>query len=207
MVIVSLGFLFMWATILVNFLRRLVYRIAHRRDKLPVLRDEQPILVLEYDNSDAMVVRGMLLGIFLLMCLFGFLSADSLARKDLYSSFLFLNREHTYVLYYWAWKFAFMACLLWLGLWTVNLFNKKTFFFNDFVVVENALRGKKTMLLDNNVRLTKSTNKVLYWLYNDLSKEHYQIVYKKFMLLDPQQEKLLDEVLSKIPEKKKTFYL
>jgi len=201
--------LFWWVKISANFLRHIRYRMMHmtEQDNLVFGQNEQPTLILEYDNTPMIIFLKIFPIILCLMCLFAWFTADKAVHRDMHYMFFSLNPEHTYILYYWAWKFQIITALLIFGWMVFKSFNKRVYFFNNAVVLENALIGKNALVLDDNVRITKHPSGNGYWLYNELSMKYIQIVNKKLMKLDAQQEKLLKDFLSKIPEKKKTFYI
>jgi hypothetical protein len=61
-------------------------------------------------------------------------------------------------------------------------------------------------VLDDNTRFFKISNKIAYFLYNELSLKHFQIFNKQQMEKTGfTAEKQLDEFLSKIPEKRNIF--
>lgn len=201
------AFLYIWVRILADFFKYLKYRLTVKREQISfdTQNNEPPVLVLEYDRP--LWIYIFIIIIFLVL-FYAFFS-DFLARAQSRTLFFSLNKEQTYILYYWTLKFIFGSFLLYWGILVIdNFFNKKVYFFKDIVIVENTLIGRKSMVLDHNVRFTKSIYGKLYWLYNELSMKHFQIINDKLMKkIDSRQEKLLDEFLSKIPEKKKTFYI
>jgi hypothetical protein len=196
-------FLYVWLIIFRDFFRYLRHRGEEEQINSDVLQNESPILVLEFHRP-----RKTWLSIIVLLegCLLCFFAADMFARDDMHRLFFFMNKEQTYILYYWTWKFISMSFFVWVVLLTVNTACiKKVSFFKNIVIFENLLTGRKSLILDNNVRFTKNWGDI-YWLYNKLSMKHFKIFDRNYMNeLNPQQEKLFYEFLSKIPEKKKIF--
>lgn len=199
--------LYVWVSILADFFKYLRYRLTDTGEQIKsnAEQNEPPILVLQFNRPLKIWLAIMT---FFPLLLFGFLKADYVARDDMNRLFFSLNKEQTYILYCWAWKFVCGGIFLWFGTGIINTFsNKKVSFFKNIVVIENALTGRRSLVLNNHVRCTKGANGIGYWLYNELSMKHLLIDRTMMKKLDSRQEKLLDEILSKIPEKKKTFYI
>jgi hypothetical protein len=191
-----------------DIFRYLRYRINNKgvQNKVGDGVNEEPVLVLEYN-----IGRGLLkfktinmLAFFLLM--FGLYIADNAAREDSRMAFFSLNKEQTYILYYWTWKFISLFGLVMVSLLSIKLFNKRVIFFRDRVISENSLLGKSELSLGNGVMLTKHKRYKIYWIY-DQNGRSIRVFDFRFMNLKSHQEKLLDEILCKIPEKKKNLFI
>lgn len=192
--------------ILPDILKKVEYLFKHR-DKgkeLDINKNETPILILEYNGQDLFALKCAVITAFVTVLAI-FFAASIIARDDKHP-FIFLNKEQSYILYYWAWKFATLFLLIWFGNSSITLFNKYFLFFKDGIIVQNSLTGTKSFAINNNVYLVKSPNQDAYWLYDNLKEAKLQIFNRSFMILDSQQEKLLAEFIANIPEKKKTFY-
>jgi len=208
MVILIPFILFMWVNVLTNLFIRLKYRLAghHEQIKYNNEQNETPILVIKFNKQP---LKMWLLGILLItLSLACFFCAGIIAHDQQNRLFFSLNEEETYILYYWTWKFNSIS--LFMLLMTAScriLFTKKISISNNSVIIQNALLGKKSFTLDDNVRCSKALNG-LVWLYNELSMKYIIISNKRIRKnLDARQEKLLDEFINKIPEKKKSFYI
>ena len=142
------------------------YRITHKgkQDELLIGDDEQPVLVLEFNNiSQIMLLRLSSVFIFA-VCVFGFIAADYAARQDMNRAFFFLSKEQTYNLYFWMYKYTSLGLLLWIWLQGTDFFNKRVVFYRNAVVLENSIWGKRILKLGNNVKLSKQSK--VWWLYD-----------------------------------------
>lgn len=178
-----------------------------KQDKFKIEEGEQPLLVLEY-NTRLNCFVAVLSMILLVGVLFNFHFASSWAREDATygGSFFSLSKEYTYILYCFAWNFDSVFLLMILSLVFINLFNKRVLFFKKGIITENGLTGSKNIPLSGHVWLVRSPSLRKYWLYDEINEVKKMIFNRLYMRLDAHKAQLLNEFLSKIPEKKKTFY-
>ena len=195
-----------------TFLRYLIYKSTpeklQSRPAVGVL--EEPVLVLEYDENAQALPFAM--GIFLIplsLCMFIF--ADYMAYKFTYvdnGSIFFLTSEQTYVFYYVAWKFMSLVLLFCFCAALILSFNRKVIFYKNAVVVENSITGRRELPLDDDVRCNDSgSGGRSIWIYNQRKGINLQIYNQNCMDINLDQEKLLTEIISRIPEKTKIFMI
>jgi hypothetical protein len=200
--------LYAMVLILPDFLKYLSYRIKNKgiQNKVGVGENEEPVLVLEYNNKRGLskVKAAAMFGLFL--CMFGLCIADNAAREDSRMAFFSLDKDQTYILYYWTWKFISLFLMVIFFLASIKGFNKRVLFFKDRVISENGLVGTRELALDNSIMLTKNKKYKVCWIY-DRNGRSIRVFDKRFMNLESHQEKLLDEILCKIPEKKKNLFI
>ncbi|MGD0280147.1 MAG: hypothetical protein ABSC11_12675 [Smithella sp.] len=200
--------LYMWMNVLVNLFISLKYQRTGDQEQLRYNIEpyEPPILEINFDKPPLKIWLASI--IMITLCAACFFLADLAARDDLYKLFFSLNKEQTYILYYWAWKFNSLSLLIiCINVGLRIFFNKKISFFKNIVILENSLLGKKSLVLDDNVRCSRASTGVI-WLYNELSMRHIVIMNRRIKEdLAPWQQKLLDDFLSKIPDQKKEFFL
>ncbi|MGA9112038.1 MAG: hypothetical protein ACLPSL_02865 [Smithella sp.] len=208
MVIITPLVLYMWVKMLIELFIFLKYqRTGHQEQiRYNIEPNEPPILVINLNKPPLKIRLSSI--IMITACVGVFFLADLAARDDLYTLFFSLNKEQTYILYYWAWKFNTLSFLIIVIIVSLRIiFNKKISFFKNIVIIENSLLGEKSLVLDDNARCSRASTGVI-WLYNELSMRHIVIMNRRIREnLAPWQQKLLDEFLSKIPEKKKEFFL
>ena len=65
--------------------------------------------------------------------------------------------------------------------------------------------GRRELPLDESVK--RNEYRGSKWIYDERKGINLQVYNKKFMELNHKQEKLLTEIMSRIPEKKKSFML
>ena len=208
LLLIPVIFLIMIKGIFPQILKNVKYKIKHHSKKttFDIGKAEAPLLVLKYNGQNVPALKCIAITVFV-MPLIVFCFASSVAREDMHRTFLFLNSKQTYVLYYWAWNFVGLFTLLWGGSIFITAFNKSLLFFKAGVILSNSLTGSKEFVLDKDIWLVKSPKMNIYWLYDDLKGTKVQIFNRKLMRLEPQHEKLLAEFISRIPEKRKTFYI
>ena len=196
--------LYAWVRVLTNLFRYLKYRLAGHQEQIKynIKQTKQPILVLNYKIPLKFI---LLIMTCILVTGFYFFQTDADVRKDLNKLFFSFSEEQTYILYYWAWKINLGSLHLFSVFVALIMFNRKVSFYKNIVILENTLFGKKSFVLDDNLKFSKESNGIR--LYNELSATNIVILNKKLMeKMDSQQEKLLYEFLSNIPEKHKYFY-
>jgi hypothetical protein len=202
--IITPGLIIMWTFIFVDVFRYARYRMNHKGEQAESIIgvNEEPLLVLEFNNKAQKRLLGMIHTVFLALLLFVFFNADDAARSDTYSLFFFLNKDETYTLYFWTWKFAALAIILFQGLVAIHFFSKRVLFYKKAVVLENSVRGKRVLALNNNVRrYSRPVNELLY----DSTKGINIPIFKKFIKPNFDQEKILADILSNIPQKRKSI--
>ena len=195
-------FLYLWMGILIDFFKYMRYRVTRKPERIQnsIAGNEKPILVLEYNNEARIKKAKIGLTVFVLGFVICFFTAAHDARSDMHRVFLSFNEGQTYILYYWTWKFICSFGLLFFVLQSIKFFGKRVIFFKNYVVIENSITGKRGLPLDNNIRRNKGP--VVDWLYDPQRGINLPVFDKRFMILTPDQEKLLDEILNGIPLKK-----
>lgn len=191
-----------------ELLKNIKYRSNNkdRQEEFSPEANEKPVLVLEYDKRQKNLL-GFLLIFFLMGFLYCFLWAASFARDAMHIRFLFLNNKQSYVLYYVAWKFNSLLVMIWLGQLCFKIFNsKKVLLFKNGLIMENSLGSPMKFALNENVWLIKNSGRDIYSLYDDVQEKKIRFFDRLIMKLDANQEVLLNNFLSGIPEKKKEFY-
>jgi hypothetical protein len=198
------------ASNLAPFLRYLIYKLTSEKQiTIPVIGvAEQPVLVLEYDKNAQALPFG--LGLFLItLSLFLFFFADHIAYWFTYvrhGSIFFLTNEQTYVFYYVALKFMSLVALFCFCAALILTFNRKVIFYKNAVVVENSITGGRELPLDDNVRCNDAGSGGRgIWIYDERKGINLKVYSQNYMDITLEQEKLLTEIISKIPEKTKIF--
>ncbi len=183
------------------------YKVVNRnKAKTSAVNAEgPPILILEYNNKDEKDKQMMISFIIIMLCLFGLFAADWIARKDMNWTSFSLSKEQTHILYYWTWTFTSILGLLFVSIVLISLrVNKRVVFYKNMIVLENSVFGKKVLVLDSGTvwksgagALAKAAR-----IYDSKAGFFSTIfVRNSFMKLSPDQDKLLDEILTKIPKK------
>jgi hypothetical protein len=202
--------LLMSVNMLANFLRYLMYRLTPEKQKSkPAIGvDEQPVLILEYNNTLQPVIVWIATIVCIAVSLYIFFFADHVVRQEIerHRTFFSLNSEQSYILYYLAWKFqglfvAFIMCVQF-----IRSFTRKVIFYKNAVVVDNSIMGKRELSLDENVRRYEYWG-IYKYIYDERKGINLQVYNKKFMEMTHKQEKLLTEIMSRIPKKTKRFML
>ncbi len=181
------------------------YRIKHigEENGFSIGQGESPLLVLEYNKSQLLKGQCLLIA-FLALFLGSFFSAASGARGDMYRHFFFLTAGQSYILYYWAWKIDSSVAVISLVYLLFKSFYGKVLFFKNGIIRKNYFWSRR-FGLNNNVWLVKNANHNAYCLYDSAKEMKISIFSRKLMILDDQKERLLNDFLSKVPEKKKKF--
>jgi hypothetical protein len=84
----------------------------------------------------------------------------------------------------------------------IRSFTRKVIFYKNAVVVDNPIMGRRELPLDENVRRYEYWGMYKY-IYDERKGINLQVYNKKFMELTHKQEKLLSEIMSRIPKKQK----
>jgi hypothetical protein len=198
---------YMLASNLATLLRFFIYKLTleEQQSKPAIGVDEQPVLVLECDGNSQ--VLPLVVAMFLvLLSLSIFLFVDG--KMDMQRAFFFLTSEQTYILYYLVWKFQSLVCLFCFCAVSIQSLTRKVIFYKNAVVVENSIMGRGELPLDDNVKRNDAGSKGRgWWIYDERKGINLKVYSKTFMELTHEQEKLLTEIMSRIPEKKKRFML
>ena len=199
--------LLMSATILATSFRYLIYKLTSEKQKNRPVKgvEEQPVLILECNENSQMLSCWIPLMFLIPLMLWCFFSADRVAKMDMHKTFFSLNSEQTYILSYLMCKFQSLFALLIFCIQLIKSFTKKVIFYNNAVVVENSIMGRRELPLDESVK--RNEYRGSKWIYDERKGINLQVYNKKFMELTHKQEKLLTEIISRIPEKKKSFML
>ena len=187
--------------------KNIKYRIKKNSEQTGsnIEKDVNQLLTLECNGQNVFAFRSCAI-VGLGVILIAFFWAPMAAREDMYRTFFFLNRAQSYILYYWTWKVGSLFLFIYGSFMFSVAFNKKLVFFRNRIIVQNSLTGTKGFFIGKDVWLIKSPRGNAYWLYNELQGTKIQILNRNFMKLDPRQEARLAEFISRIPEKKKTFW-
>lgn len=104
------------------------------------------------------------------------------------------------------WKFQSLVALFCFCAVLILSFNKKVIFYKNAVIVENSITGRRELPLDDNVRCNDlGTGGRSIWIYNERKGINLQVYSQNYMDITLEQEKLLNEIISRIPEKKRRF--
>ena len=200
------------ASNLATLFRYLMYKLIpeEKKTKAVISADDQPVLVLEF-NKTSLFISWLLVMPFIALSVHAFFFADHIAYKSTYvndRSIFFLTREQTYVFYYVAWKFISLVVLFCFCAVSIITLNRKVIFYNNAVVVENLITGRRELQLDENVKRNDAGSGGRgIWIYDERKGINLKVYSKTCMELTRKQEKLLTEIMSRIPKKTKIFMI
>jgi hypothetical protein len=199
--------LFISTYYIVGVFKYIRYKVANRNNTntSAVNAEGPPLLILDYNNENKIGIMGMLSLLASVLCIFSFFAADWISRSDMYLPFFSLSNEQTYILYYWTWKFVGMFGFLVVGIALMMIrASKSCSFYKNMIILDKGVFGKKVLPLDSETIWKPGVGRGRKVARISNSKAGFLstiAVSSDCMELSYDQNKVLNEILSKIPQK------